>query len=216
MASNDHPDRADTPRLPLAEIVQALERTGWCVFDRVLDPAAVAALAANCRSLADGGAMHAARTGHGAPAAGAAAHRGDRIRWLAEGGDSDAEAGLVAGLDRLRAELNQRLYLGLADVEAHYACYAAGSGYGVHRDRFRDDDRRVVSLVLYLNPDWRDADGGALRLYLDAARSCHHDVAPLGGRLVCFLSADFEHEVLPATRERLSIAAWLRRRAGPA
>jgi SM-20-related protein len=30
---------------------------------------------------------------------------------------------------------------------------------------------------------------------------------------VCFLSERFEHEVLPATRERLSIAGWFRRRS---
>jgi SM-20-related protein len=49
-----------------------------------------------------------------------------------------------------------------------------------------------------------------LRLYL----SDHHlDVYPSGGKLVLFLSADFDHEVLPATRDRFSIACWFRRRA---
>lgn len=199
--------------LPAARIALALERPGWCVVDAALDPLAVEALAATCRALAAGGAMNAARTGHGVAAAAVPASRGDRTCWLSDAGANDAEAGLLAGLKRLRATLNERLYFGLADLEAHYACYAPGTGYGVHRDRFRDDDRRTVSLVLYLNADWREADGGALRLYLDPARSRHHDVQPQGGRLVCFLSADFEHEVLPATRERLSIAAWFRRRA---
>jgi SM-20-related protein len=35
---------------------------------------------------------------------------------------------------------------------------------------------------------------------------------PHAGTSVIFLSG-IEHEVLPATRERLSIAAWLRKRA---
>jgi SM-20-related protein len=38
------------------------------------------------------------------------------------------------------------------------------------------------------------------------------DIEPLGGRLVCFLTAGREHEVLPAGRERLSISGWFRAR----
>ena len=63
--------------------------------------------------------------------------------------------------------------------------------------------------MTYLNPDWTEADGGALRLRCDAGDV---DVAPRSGSVV-FLS-ELEHEVLPAMRERLSIAAWLRRRQG--
>jgi SM-20-related protein len=74
----------------------------------------------------------------------------------------------------------------------------------------RDSDARVISAVYYLNENWREADGGALRLYLDdgAAR----DIYPHAGSLLLFLSARFEHEVLPATRDRMSIASWLRQR----
>jgi len=36
----------------------------------------------------------------------------------------------------------------------------------------------------------------------------HFDLLPEGGSLVVFLSAGFEHEVLPATRERMSITGW--------
>ena len=38
---------------------------------------------------------------------------------------------------------------------------------------------------------------------------------PEGGSLVVFLSAELPHEVLPASRERMSIAGWFRRRGGP-
>ena len=68
----------------------------------------------------------------------------------------------------------------------------------------------MVSVVYYLNADWQPQDGGALRLYLDDGS--HRDVLPHAGRMVLFLSDRFEHEVLPATRERMSIACWMRRR----
>ena len=35
-------------------------------------------------------------------------------------------------------------------------------------------------------------------------------VAPAVGTLAVFLSEDFEHEVLPARRDRYSIAGWFR------
>lgn len=49
-----------------------------------------------------------------------------------------------------------------------------------------------------------------MRLYLADGREL--DVLPEAGTLVLFLSADLPHEVLPATRERLSLTGWLRRR----
>jgi SM-20-related protein len=73
-----------------------------------------------------------------------------------------------------------------------------------------DDDARVLSCVLYLNETWTAEDGGALRLHLPGAETC--DVLPVGGTLACFLSERFEHEVMPATRKRLSIAGWFKRR----
>ena len=114
-------------------------------------------------------------------------------------------------MDGLRQALNRGLYLGLEDFECHFALYPPGAFYQKHLDRFRDDDRRTVSAVLYLNDDWQPQDGGELRLYLpDGAE---REVPPLGGSLVLFLSSDFPHEVLPANRERLSLTGWFRRRA---
>jgi SM-20-related protein len=61
-----------------------------------------------------------------------------------------------------------------------------------------------------LNDRWLHEDGGMLRLHVTSARSI--DAIPRGGTLVAFLSDRFAHEVLPATRERISIAGWFRRR----
>ncbi len=186
-------------------IADGLALAGWAVADAFLDAALVQALARECRELA----LEPAAVGRGTRHRDDAL-RGDRTHWL-EAGASAARDALLARLDALRVALNEACFLGLADVEAHFAHYPPGARYVRHRDRFRDDDHRVVSLVVYLNADW-DAprNGGELRLYDTAGNA--HDVAPLGGRAACFLSADIEHEVLPATRDRLSVAAWLRRR----
>jgi SM-20-related protein len=70
----------------------------------------------------------------------------------------------------------------------------------------------VVSIILYLNDSWKEADGGQLRLYLpqDDGTERVEDVLPIGGRLVVFLSAEVPHEVLPTHKPRLSITGWLR------
>jgi SM-20-related protein len=124
-------------------------------------------------------------------------------------GRDAAARGLFVAVEELRAAVNRELALGLWRYEGHYALYPPGAHYARHRDRFVDDDARVLSLVVYLNAGWRADDGGALRLY---ASGGSRDVLPEAGTLVAFLAAQFEHEVLPATRPRLAVAGWLRRR----
>ena len=38
-------------------------------------------------------------------------------------------------------------------------------------------------------------------------------VSPEAGTVVCFLSAEFEHEVMPAKKERASLTGWFRKRS---
>ncbi len=147
--------------------------------------------------------------------------RADATCWLDDPRCGEPAGTLLARLDAIRTTLNRALFLGLTDCEAHYAAYPPGGGYARHRDRFRDSDARVVTWVTYLNTDWTEDDAGELRLHLGGANVAGMssegmagegqsiDVSPVGGSL-CFLS-ELEHEVLPARRERLSIAAWFRR-----
>ena len=185
----------------------ALAGDGWCVLTGLLAPAQTRALANECAAL------HAAR--RLVPARVGAAHtatalRGDRTQWFDFAAPSPPQQAFVARLDALRIALNRELMLGLVECEAHYAVYPPGARYARHLDHLRDNDARVLSAVFYLNQDWQQADGGALRLYLDDGT--HRDILPHAGTLALFLSARFEHEVLPATRERLSIACWMRQR----
>ena len=206
--------RADLSPLPDVSagdqdaLADALADRGACRINGLPDAASTRALRDDLLRLVGGEAMAPAATGRGAGRELQPARRGDLTLWL-----DDPRCGAVAGtflaqLDALRLALNERLFLNLAEVEAHYARYAPGTGYARHRDRFRDDEARVLSLVAYLNDGWNEPDGGALRLHLDDGAT---DIAPIGGTAVCFRS-ELEHEVLPTDRERLSIAAWFRRR----
>ena len=75
---------------------------------------------------------------------------------------------------------------------------------------FKGQQNRVLSLVVYLNPGWQHEDGGELVLYRDESDAEGIRVTPLMGTVVVFLSEEFPHEVLPAQRDRYSIAGWFR------
>jgi SM-20-related protein len=162
-----------------------------------------------CRALQEAGALRPARIGRGAHERLAPDVRGDFIAWLSEP-ELDAEQLLLARLEEMRVALNRGLMAGLEDFQGHFALYPAGAGYARHSDRLAGTDVRAISTILYLNDAWTADDGGALRLHTGSGR--FEDVLPVGGRLVAFQSDRFEHEVLPARRERLSFTGWYRRR----
>lgn len=192
----------------LLRIVDDLAERGWSQQNLFLPDALTRALAAECRQRAAEGELAPAAVGRGPFSEIREGIRGDRIQWI-EPGQAQACDRYLGLMDSLREAMNRGLFLGLEDFESHFALYPPGAFYLKHVDRFRDDDRRMVSAVLYLNDDWLPEQGGQLRMYLDGAE---HDVLPSGGCLVVFLSGDIPHEVLPATRERLSLTGWFRRR----
>ena len=183
---------------------------GWCVTDRFVASTLSRSLRDEARSRWAKGAYHAAGIGAGRSPAVRSDVRGDHIVWLEPQGASPAQQACLARFEGLRLALNRTLQLGLFDFECHFTVYPAGARYVRHLDRFKGDTRRALSCVLYLNAHWRTEDGGQLRLYLDEGHWM--DVLPESGTLVAFLSERFEHEVLPARRERLSLTGWFRRR----
>jgi len=134
--------------------------------------------------------------------------RRDEICWI--NGESPAGRVWLAWANQLRTHLNRQLMLGLFSFESHFAHYGPGDFYRRHVDAFRGEANRVLSLVAYLNPDWQVADGGELVLYRDDEDAEGLRVQPSMGTLVTFLSEEFPHEVLPASRDRYSVAGWFR------
>lgn len=134
--------------------------------------------------------------------------RRDKTRWLSR--DDAVEAAYLDVLEGLRVRLNRALYLGLFSYDAHHAVYEPGAFYARHVDAFKGARNRVLSTVLYLNRDWGADDGGEIVLYDDVTSGELAKIAPEFGTMVVFLSEDIPHEVLPAHRDRYSIAGWFR------
>ena len=148
------------------------------------------------------------------------------------------------------------------DVELQLLTYARGGLYARHVDDVQtpaatatNQCRRSISMLLYLTAqDWRETDGGQLRIHaMGTQAACVHeylsgamaraaveghgdgystrtdgmrvlrsttslDVLPTGGTIVIFDSTTVPHEVMPTSRARSVLAAWLleRRERDPA
>ncbi|MFT6471898.1 MAG: SM-20-related protein [Neptuniibacter pectenicola] len=134
--------------------------------------------------------------------------RTDEICWIT--GETEVGKAWLDWSSGLQSFLNRRLFLGLFSFESHFAHYGPGDYYKRHYDAFKGEANRVLSVVVYFNTGWTHEEGGALVLYKDDADKEGVKVVPLMGTLVTFLSEEFPHEVLPAARDRYSIAGWFR------
>lgn len=193
------------PETHFPAITTALREEGWIFIPEFLQSDAYQPLFQRALRLADE--YTPAAVGRGFDQQENNFVRTDEIYWLDPSNDVDwFWADLM---EQLRLAINKSLILGLFEHEAHYACYQPGSFYKRHVDAFKGEENRIVSVVLYLNPDWLPTDGGEFVIYPDQSLS-GESFLPKGGSLAVFLSEDFPHEVLAAHRTRYSIAGWFR------
>jgi SM-20-related protein len=137
--------------------------------------------------------------------------RRTRISWL--DGVSPAQQAFLAWAEPIRQSLNRELLIGLFEFEACFAVYPEGGFYDRHLDSFEGARNRVMSLVVYLNEDWRDDQGGALVIWPEGAGESGTPAAhllPLGGGAAFMLSETIPHAVEVTRARRYAIAAWWR------
>lgn len=190
-----------------ARIADDIERQGYSICPTALPEALTSDLAAYQQTL---GTELFTEAGIGRGKAHQQNHfvRTDEICWIS--GEAPACQQWLDWTSALQQYLNRHLFMGLFSFESHFAHYRPGDYYKRHTDAFRGQANRVLSLVTYLNPGWASTEGGELVLYRDDQDRDGIKVQPLMGTLVLFLSEEFPHEVLPASRDRYSIAGWFR------
>lgn len=183
----------------IEQILDELDQHGFCLIDDAYPQAYVHALVQECTS-------HLSRFRDAAIQNGVVSNiRSDHILWLNE--DLATSQQHVQTLFTLAQKLNRAFYLGIKDVEAHFACYNAGEFYALHRDNPQGKNGRMISSVYYLHEQWQDDWGGELRL--QDKNAVWHTIQPKPNRIALFQS-DLLHEVLISKQQRLSITAWLR------
>lgn len=132
--------------------------------------------------------------------------RSDHILWINPDQFKVAQQHINA-LEQLSQQFNRHFFLGIQNVEAHFACYNSGEFYALHRDNPQQKNDRMISCVYYLHAEWQEQWGG--QLHLQDKHGEWHVIQPSPNRIAIFQS-DLLHEVKPANNQRLSITAWLR------
>ncbi|MCU4369897.1 MULTISPECIES: 2OG-Fe(II) oxygenase [Acinetobacter] len=183
----------------LEQILDDLNEFGFALIDDVYSNEYVHSLVHECTS-------HLAEFRAAGVQNGVVSHiRSDHILWI-DGQLPIAQQHLKA-LEEFSQALNQAFYLGIKEVEAHFACYNAGEFYALHRDNPQQKNDRMISTVFYVHESWQEDWGGQLRL--QDKNGQWHIIQPSPNRLAIFQS-DLLHEVLRSKQQRLSITAWLR------
>ena len=133
--------------------------------------------------------------------------RGDRIYWLDRKHNDPFENRFFDQMDLFVNYLNQTCYTGITGYEFHYTLYEKGRFYKKHLDQFRNNESRQYSMIMYLNADWQEKDGGQLCIH---HTNCLQTISPNSGKGILFKSSELEHEVLVTNKDRMSITGWLK------
>lgn len=133
--------------------------------------------------------------------------RSDIIYWLDRKHNNIHENSFLDLMDDFVKHLNATCYTGITSYEFHYTLYEKGSFYKKHLDQFRNNDSRKYSMIMYLNTEWKENDGGELCIHHEDSSQ---NISPLNGRTVFFKSNELEHEVLITNKPRMSITGWLK------
>jgi len=195
---------------PTALLLDDIEVQGWGIIPQFIPAQVVQQLKQNLLHRQTNGEFHHAAVGKDKQTQVRADIRGDETLWWQENDLTNNQKTYYQYIDILRNALNSAFFLGLDEFECHYACYPIGAFYQKHLDSFRKNNTRLISCILYLNDDWREAYGGQLRTYNTEGEG-FTDTSPIGGTLVCMRSDTVWHEVLPASHARYSITGWLRK-----
>ncbi len=120
---------------------------------------------------------------------------------------------LCCNMDELKDRMVNR-----GDIMA--SCYEPDAFYISHVDN-PNENGRILTALLYLNPCWEDGHGGELRLHRcgckthDEVLQCdkHEEecvlIEPVLNRLLLFWSDKRNlHEVLPTTMNRYAVSCW--------
>ena len=188
-------------------IADALADRGYCILPQLLPPELNIALHRRVARLDDAD-FQRAGIGRDLDFQLNNSVRQDQTRWLTS--DNPTDRAYIDQMADFRLAINRRLFMGLFDYESHYAHYPPGAFYKKHLDAFKGQSNRVLTTVLYLNPEWQADDGGQLLIYAADSETVIETVNPNFGTFVIFLSEQFPHEVVKSLRDRYSIAGWFR------
>lgn len=193
---------------PAIKIINDIESQSYCVCDNFISVRETEVFLSKIKELEQQKLFKQASIGNAELKQTNSEIRKDHIFWL-DNADESLRPVFFDRIEELVLNLNRHFYLGINDYEFHLAHYPAGAFYKKHKDAFKSDDARKISVILYLNNNWVLENGGELKLYLSNKTET---IEPIAGRLVVFES-HLEHEVLESKTDRYSITGWLKNKS---
>lgn len=198
-----------------SQVLIDLENKKWSVQDHLFDKILTQDLAAELSDLYENRQFTQAHIGKSISSTSSStldkSIRSDFIYWLKDISTVQCELKIRKALFEFQKLLNEYFYLNLKRFEFHYAMYPPGSHYDKHLDQHKGSNKRVVTMVHYLNPSWQPSFGGHLQIFdPQASENLLFSIEPINNRTVFFLSDVFPHEVELSNQTRLSFTGWFR------
>ncbi|WP_051555159.1 2OG-Fe(II) oxygenase [Legionella fairfieldensis] len=190
------------------QIEDEIHRNGFYIVDNFLEQKDYQALRRFAQKKHNKGHYKQAKIGYQINASHNQTIRRDEICWLDQDSSGPSLSAYFAKTQALAEKLNQTLFLGLTDFEAHLSIYQPGAFYKKHIDQFALAKERCISCVYYLNENWQESFAGQLKIY-DQKEELIVSVLPQGNRFICFRS-ELLHEVCETKQTRYSIAGWMK------
>lgn len=220
-------------------MASGLAQHGFAVVDDFLPPESIAAMRAEAVGLKLGGRMVPSESTRWNEAAGRVeTYRKENVMSYNVVGGPEYEHAprltewCVALVSTLPGLINERFPEVALSSTVHTnklaVCCGEGSHYAKHYDNSGADDLRKLTVLLYLQQEWKAEHGGCFRMYTgaesgDESRSgevgvedghAFVDVSPVGGRLLAFWSDTMVHGVQPSftpdeQSDRWALTCWL-------
>lgn len=190
-------------------IAQQLELSSYAVIENFLTPEVAHSLLQEIQRLIQEDELRQASIGKGLKSDVMEEIRKDEIKWLSQKTNHVDMLSFLYLIEELGEYLSQYFRVSIKRYEGHWAHYPPEAFYKKHVDQFVETNNRIFSVITYLNPNWKDSDGGELVIYQDNKPPVK--IKPKLGSLVCFRSDLLFHEVLPTKRSRYSITGWYRK-----
>mmetsp|Transcript_12660 Transcript_12660/g.17504 ORF Transcript_12660/g.17504 Transcript_12660/m.17504 type:complete len:151 (+) Transcript_12660:2-454(+) len=115
--------------------------------------------------------------------------------------------------ETMNSKLGMDFVKDAVDYNKIACCIGKGGSLPKHLDNDGSNlrDTRKLTVILYLNPEWTEQNGGQLRVY-EIGTDNFRDVEPRHKRVVFFWSDLIVHEVLPVycnKQFRYTITLWM-------
>jgi len=202
--------------------LEDLSKLGYIIKDSFLGIEKLHSIAQEAKSLYSSGKLKRAGMGTGSDYWKNVKIRSDYVLWLNsvfesthDGEGVEAIRELIKSIDQIRNDLNEDIGLESDEIQMHLTCYPGeGARYMRHLDSYVGSSTRKITCLYYINPNWKQGDGGELRIFDPTSGEGSQekkftDIEPIGDRLLIFHSRVLEHEVLPTHAERFALTVWL-------